>query len=195
MCGATPHAEDSQDVTRIKTEHETMLELLAKRQKASISAYALPVVILDAVALFVWGVILRDAQHAPPEPVTVAYAASLTAATVLALCAITATAVWILVGFLKREAAERDRIIEYQTKHHKKRLNTQVDAIADAVHARIRQAEHDARQTFWERKADEQRQAATGTGPPPRRHASEAGNTDPSPVLQFPTARQPPRSS
>ncbi|MGS2615164.1 hypothetical protein ACVCAH_11655 [Micromonospora sp. LZ34] len=146
---------DSQEITRVNSEHAEILRLLARRQKASGHPYGPIAGTLGAAAFATWGSILRDAQADPLTVVNRAYLAWLAFAIVLGIAASAATVLWASVRSQRQLAADGDRITEYRFQH-------QVRQIRDQVLAGIRDREQADRRKRWERWM-----AGNGTEPHP----------------------------
>lgn len=144
---------DSQEITRVQSEHAEILRTLKRRQKALSPIHGAIAATLTAAACAVWGSILRDAHVDPYTTVTRAYLAWLAFAIVLGIAASAATVLWASVYNTRRLAAEGDRIAEYRDRQ-------QIRRISDQVLAGIRKQQQADRQQRWDRWLQD-----TGTGP------------------------------
>lgn len=146
---------DSQEITRVNSEHAEIFRILKRRQRFTGRPYGPVAGALGAAATFIWGSILRDARTNPQLVPSRAYLAWLAFAIVIGFSAAVAAILWCSVVNTRKLAADGDRINEY-------RLNQQVREIRDQVLAGIRDQEQSERRQRWERWM-----AGTGTEPRP----------------------------
>ncbi|MEU0078410.1 hypothetical protein ABZY58_10985 [Micromonospora tulbaghiae] len=137
-----------------------MHQLRARRQRTGHAAYAAIAGGLGALALLVWGTILRDAAEAPPHPPTRGYLAFLAAAIVLGVSASAATASWMSTRVNQRLHAEADQLRDYDDERLVRDVARQIiktagekqfaQCVANEVTRQLNERERAAKQQRWE---------------------------------------------